>query len=427
MTTTAVAPRYDRVGILTQLGRDSLYCLTGLPVALAAMAAVYVLFFAGVGTAVTLIGLPVLVACAYTTRAFADLNRRRLAAVLGRPVRRPRYPDPGDRRGLQRMLTPLTGGQVWLDLLHAFFGLIPALVSFVVTVVWWAVGVAYTLDFAWDWALPADGGSLAGLFGMRGEFARVGINMILGVLFLASLPFVTRGMALLSGGWARLTLTRERVGALEDRIEELAGSRDAAVSAEASALRRLERDIHDGPQQRLVRLTMDLSLAQRRMRTDPEAAQPLLEEAIEQTRETLDELRALSRGIAPPILVDRGLPAALAAVAGRCTVPVELDVSLPESSARLPDKVENTAYFLVAEALTNVAKHSGATWCQVRVTGDGSLVYVTISDNGSGGAHTAKGHGLAGLADRVRAADGRFDVSSPTGGPTVITAELPCG
>jgi signal transduction histidine kinase len=100
-------------------------------------------------------------------------------------------------------------------------------------------------------------------------------------------------------------------------------------------------------------------------------------------------------------------------------------VSLPDDE-RLPESTENTAYFLVAEALTNVAKHSGATWCEVKVTGDGSLLYVTISDNGKGGAHTAKGHGLSGLADRVRAADGRFHVDSPVGGPTVLTAELPC-
>src|SRR5207302_4479357 len=123
------------------------------------------------------------------------------------------------------------------------------------------------------------------------------------------------------------------------------------------ALRKLERDIHDGPQQRLIRLGMDLGLAQLRLRTDREAARPLLAEAINQTRETLDELRALSRGIAPPILADRGLSAALMALAGRNTVPVELDISLPDG-ARLTETVESTAYFVVAESLANVAKHS---------------------------------------------------------------------
>jgi signal transduction histidine kinase len=349
--------------------------------------------------------------------------------VIGRPVRAPLYKKaPAESGAMRRLFTPLSDGQRWLDFLHAFLALTPAIFTFVVTVTWWALALGGTLNFAWDWAIPYgnDSQNLNDLMGLHGATDRVAVNTIIGLLCLVSLPFVVRGMALLQASFARVMLTRERVGVLQERIEELTGSRDAAVSAEASALRKLERDIHDGPQQRLVRLTMDLSLAQRRMKTDPDKAAPLLAEAIEQTRETLDELRALSRGIAPPILADRGLPAALAALGGRSTVPVELSLSLPNDH-RLPESVENTAYFLVAEALTNVAKHSGATWCEVKVTGDGNLVYVTISDNGRGGAHTAKGHGLAGLADRVRAADGRLDVQSPPGGPTVLTAELPCG
>ncbi|GAA4217987.1 sensor histidine kinase [Actinocatenispora rupis] len=428
--TTAVpaADRHPRQrSLLNQLGVDTGYCLLGLPLSIASFVVVLAMFCVGVGTAVTMGGIFVLIGGMFVARAFANLERRQINRVLRRPITVPRYKDRTKRTGLRRVLIPLTEGQSWADLLWGVFTLVPAVVAFSVTVTWWAVGLGYTLNFAWEWAvLPYEQG-LSDLMGLQHTYGNVvAVNTAVGLLFLVSAPFVVRGMALMRAGFARMLLTRERVTALQERVEELTESREAARSAEASALRRLERDIHDGPQQRLVRLTMDLSLAQRRMRTDPEAAAPLLAEAIEQTRETLDELRALSRGIAPPILADRGLAAALAAVTGRCTVQTELEVDLP-SPDRLPTTVENTAYFLVAEALTNVAKHSRATWCRVRVTGDGSVVYVTISDNGVGGAHSAKGHGLAGLADRVRAADGRFDLDSPEGGPTVLTAELPCG
>jgi signal transduction histidine kinase len=433
----AAADAPPRPGVLTQLRIDTVYCLTGLPLAVAGLLTVLALVLPGFGLTVILIGLPVLTLGLYVARGYADVHRRRLSRVIRSGVTRPRYKaellrtlrdhDSEHRPGLRRRLlaTP-SDSQSWLDLLHAVLGFIPAAVAFVLTVTWWAVGVGYTLDFTWGWATYPHDVGVSDLIGLpHGYGYYVAVNMIIGMLFLASAPFVVRGAAMLPAGFSRLLLTRDRVTALQQRVEELTAGRQAAQAAEASALRRLERDIHDGPQQRLVRLTMDLSLAQRRMRTDPDAAAPLLAEAIEQTRETLDELRALSRGIAPPILADRGLEAALAAVTGRCTVQTELAVDLPDG--RLPESTENTAYFLVAEALTNVAKHSKATWCQVRVSGDGNLVYVTISDNGMGGAHPSKGHGLAGLADRVRAADGRLDVTSPAGGPTVLTAELPCG
>ncbi len=429
MTTTAstVGQQPPGRGLLAQLRADTLYCLSGMPIALPSLIVLTVLFSVGASLAAVFGGLFVLTAAMLTARAFAGIERRRLPAVLGRPVATPRYQDRSRMTTLRRLLTPLTEAQSWMDLLHGVFGLIPATIAFSVAVTWWAVGIGYTLDFFWGWAVFRFDSGISDSMGLPHSYAvYVAVNTVIGLLFLASTPWVVRGMALMQAGLSRLMLTRERVTVLQERVDELTESREAARSAEASALRRLERDIHDGPQQRLVRLTMDLSLAQRRMKTDPEAAGPLLTDAIEQTRETLDELRALSRGIAPPILADRGLAAALAAVTGRCTVPTELEVSLVPGE-RLPESVENTAYFLVAEALTNVAKHSRATWCQVRVTGDGSLLYVTISDNGVGGAHSAKGHGLAGLADRIRAADGRFDVQSPAGGPTVLTTELPCG
>lgn len=426
MTTTTAVPVTDRPGYLRRAALDTGYCLGGFPVALARFIALIPLFALGAALAVTFAGLPVLVLMLYVARGFADVERLRLPTVLRRPVRRPPYKSREGREGLRRLLTPLTEAQSWLDFLFGILMFPVAVITFVVAVSWWVGGLGGTLSVLWGWSLPASDGGLAYLLGFGSSYlAEVVVETVAGLLLLTTAPFVVRGLAAANAGVARMMLTRERVTALQERIEELTGSRDAAVSAEASALRKLERDIHDGPQQRLTRLAMDLSMTQRRMRTDPEAAQPLLDEAVSQTRETLDELRALSRGIAPPILVDRGLPDALAAVAGRCTVPVDLDVAV-SGQRRLSAAVEATVYFLVAESLTNVAKHSAASSCQVRVSEDGTFVYISVTDDGVGDAHTAKGHGLAGLADRVRAADGRFDVHSPPGGPTVVVAEIPC-
>jgi signal transduction histidine kinase len=233
-------------------------------------------------------------------------------------------------------------------------------------------------------------------------------------------------MALLKANFARGMLTG--VAEVRDRITVLEERRAAAVSAEATALRRLERDIHDGPQQRLVRLAMDLGRAQEQMHSDLNAARETIDDALLQTRETLNELRALSRGIAPPVLTDRGLPSALAALAGRSTVPVELSVDqhLGTPEGRLDPAVENAAYFVVAEALANVAKHSQAEDCWLTVTRADRRLSIVVIDDGVGGAHLSKGHGLAGLADRVHATGGRLELTSPAGGPTEIKVELPC-
>ncbi len=234
---------------------------------------------------------------------------------------------------------------------------------------------------------------------------------------------LVRGLVAVRAGLARGLLTNE-TAALRARAEQLASGRRAAVRAEAQTLRRVERDIHDGPQQRLVRLNMDLEAVARRLDDDPEQARPLVAEALSQSREALSELRALSRGIAPPILADRGLGPALAAAAARCPVEVSLDVALPDGRTLAPD-VENTAYFVVTEALTNVAKHAHATGCTVTVRADAERVLVQVRDDGRGGAHLGKGHGLAGLADRLAAVEGELDLVSPPGGPTVLTARIP--
>ncbi|MEW1847974.1 sensor domain-containing protein [Nonomuraea angiospora] len=405
---------------------DTRYTLVGFPTAVIGFVIMLAGFAAGVGTAIVWLGVPLLAGTLLAARGFADAERGWLSDVLDRPPVRPRYkPAPPGAGRFRRVVNPLTSGQSWLDLLHGIINLPFAILSFVLTVVFWALplaGLTYPIYGIVTSRIPGNV-ELPELLGLGDGY---GVNSIfyvsLGLVFALIMPFAVRGSALLRAGLGRALLTG--VAELQERIDDLAQGRAAAVSAEANALRKLERDIHDGPQQRLVSLAMELSRAQRQLAKDPEAAQATIKSAISATRETLDELRALSRGIAPPILSDRGLAPALAALAGRCTVPVDLDVQTAE---RYQAAVENALYFVCAETLTNVAKHSRATSCAIQLVRIGDFLMLTIGDDGVGGAHVAKGHGLAGLADRLRAVDGELSVQSPDGGPTVIVAEVPCG
>jgi signal transduction histidine kinase len=226
------------------------------------------------------------------------------------------------------------------------------------------------------------------------------------------------------GAAAALRLENERLDAeLRAKLEELRDSRARIVQATDSERRRLERDLHDGAQQRLVALSITLRLARGQVDSDPERAGTLLDEAAEELARATKELRELARGIHPAVLTDRGLGAALDSLAGRAPLPVEL-VSLPLE--RLPAPIESAAYFVVSEALTNVAKYAQATTAQVEVVRDNGRVTVEVRDDGVGGADPAGGSGLRGLYDRVAALDGRLHVVSPPGGGTVVYAEIPC-
>ncbi|MGY1687256.1 sensor histidine kinase [Geodermatophilus sp. SYSU D00867] len=420
MPSATAAPPH--AGLLRRLLVDSGYALLSLPVGIAAFVVAVTGVAVGVGTVVVWVGLAVLALTLLAARGFAALERAQLPAVLGHPVPRPAYLTPDGGR-VRRLLTPLRDPQSWLDVLHAVVRFPLAVLAFVVTVTFWALalgGITYGL---WDWALPQEGNEdLFELLGFDGgtPLRIVGYTAI-GLVAAAVLPFAVRAVALLQAQLGRVLLTSR--AATQAEIGRLSRGRDAAVAAEAVALRRLERDIHDGPQQHLVRLGMDLSRAQRQLERDPAAARTTLAEAGVLAREALEELRALSRGIAPPVLADRGLPAALAALAARSPVPVELAVDLPDE--RPAPVTENTAYFVVSEALANVAKHSGAGVCRVEVRRAGDVLRVVVEDDGEGGALLVPGHGLAGLADRLRAVDGVLAVDSPRGGPTRTTAELP--
>src|SRR5882757_1179569 len=428
--TTAATTQPQRVGFRRQLAIDTGYTLVGFPLATASFVVAVTGLSAGLGTLVVIVGLPILAGTLLLARLFADIERLRIPAVLRLPRTRPIYRTSQRGDGIwKRMFTPLSQTQSWLDLVHAIVHFPIAVTAFSVVVSWWASAIGGTLSFAWDWSIPRgpDNHSLAELIGLgHSTFARIGLQTAIGLICLITLPAVVRGCALVSAGFSRMLLTG--IAEMRQKIVVLTEQKAAAVAAETTALRRLERDIHDGPQQRLVRLAMDLGRARQQLDGDPDALRHTLDEAIGQTRETLDELRALARGIAPPVLTDRGLPSALAAVAARCTVPVELavDAELGMSGGRLNPVVENTAYFTVAEALTNVAKHSGAANCWVTVANQPGSLGIKIVDDGVGGAHVAKGHGLSGLTDRVRATGGTLIVVSPAGGPTEIRAEVPC-
>jgi signal transduction histidine kinase len=401
------------------------YLLGGLPLAIVAFVIAVVGFAAGVGTIVVWLGLPILAGTLRATRGLATVERRGAQWATGRPLPPHHYRETRGR-GIGRLFSMLADPQSWRDLLHAVVAFPVRLAMFVIAVVWTVGGLGSLLYVTWQWALPDDdddGGLFWLIFGYDFRLGEIAINTVLGVIMVATAPLVIRGLVATRAALARGLLTNQ-TAALRARATQLESSRRAAVQAEAQTLRRLERDIHDGPQQRLVRLNMDLEAVARRLDDNPEKARPLVAEALEQSREALDELRALSRGIAPPILADRGLGPALAAAAARCPVEVSLDVALPQGQ-RLAAAVENTAYFVVTEALTNVAKHANASLVTVVVSADSDRVLVQVRDDGRGGAHLGKGHGLAGLADRLATVEGALDVVSPPGGPTVLTAEIP--
>jgi signal transduction histidine kinase len=204
--------------------------------------------------------------------------------------------------------------------------------------------------------------------------------------------------------------------------DEVRRSRARLVEAADAERRRLERNLHDGAQQRLVSLSLALRLAEAKLRADPEAASAILAGAGEELALALQELRELARGLHPAVLSDRGLAAALEALAERSIVPVALDVGL---DGRLPDQVEVAIFYVVSEALANVAKYAGASGASVRVAHDLDTVVVEVADDGVGGARPAQGSGLRGLADRVEALDGRLGVESPDGGGTRVVATIP--
>ncbi|MGY5131631.1 sensor histidine kinase [Streptomyces nigrescens] len=383
-------------------GRATAQLMTAGGLALLSYLFLGVLLFTAVAT-VIVIGAGVLPETVLLLRRMAGFKRRRVAAWTGTAVPEAYLPLTG---GLsERVRTALADPGTYRDLrwLAAHFG--------------YGWLLAYLALPLWAVGLLADG-VWCGLLRQRAVV----------------LPLIGR-LADLDAAWSRALLRPSpdsgHRARLAERVEELTVTRAGAVAAHGAELRRIERDLHDGTQARLVALSMRVGLARRAYDKDPEAARKLLDDAQNQAEEALTELRHVVRGIHPPILTDRGLVGAVRALAASSGLEVAVGEDGLAEGPRAPAAVEAAAYFVVAEALTNAAKHSGADRARVElVRGPGRLT-LSVRDEGRGGAETGSagasgGSGLLGIRRRVAALDGTVEVTSPAGGPTVIDVELPC-
>jgi signal transduction histidine kinase len=344
--------------------------------------------------------------------------------MLGVHIPEPYRPIPPG--SLWRRARVLAGDPAtWKDLTYLILLFPLGIVWFVVTTTLWSFGLGGLTAPLWYW-IPSSGEVALFSNGDRSYFVldtlpEALLACLVGAALCVVAAWAVKAMATAHGALA-LALLGPSDSQLRARVEALQASRDRAVDSAEAERRRIERDLHDGAQQRLVALAMDLGMARAKLETDPAAATALVGEAHEEAKRALAELRDLARGIHPAVLADRGLDAAISALAARSPVPVGVEFT----AGRLPGPVESAAYFVVAEALANAAKHAVASEIGVRITRHRDLLVVEIIDDGVGGADPARGTGLRGLADRVAAVDGHLTITSPTGGPTVIRAELPC-
>ncbi|MFT7841146.1 sensor domain-containing protein [Saccharothrix sp. BKS2] len=377
-----------------------------------------------IGTAFVWVGLPLGVLTLLLARGAAAGERALVRAALGVDI-----PDPHRRlpaTGLtDRAKTVVKDPATWRDLGYWLLMLPLGVIEFSLVLALWATVAAtallpfyqHWLSATWEVLLPW------GDVWAIDTFAKAIPVSVLGVLLALVTARLVKGLARGHAALAKALLGPSRTSLLSAETERLSASRARGVEAAEAERRRIERDLHDGAQQRLVAVAMGLGRARGKLDTDPESARALIAEAHADAKLAISELRDLARGIYPSVLGDRGLDAALSSLAARCPVPVTVVVDV---DPRPPTAVESTAYFTVAEALTNLAKHSGATAAHVGVTRTEDSVVVEVVDDGRGGAQARPGGGLAGLADRAATIDGVVVVLSPVGGPTVIRAELPC-
>ncbi|MFI6058958.1 sensor histidine kinase [Streptomyces sp. NPDC051286] len=355
------------------------YLLSNLPMAVAGFVYTVFMIGIGVGLSVTVVGLPLLAGGLQGARLLGRAERGRARALLGIRIDEPSATALGrrDRGVLPWLWSSLKDPVGWRAVLYSFIRLPWGVLTFTVTFL--------SLFVLWP-----------------------------------VLPFTARLLANADRAMARGLLSPS--DELERRIAELESDRGVVVDTAAADLRRIERDLHDGAQARLVALAMDLGLAKEKLTRDPEAAARMVDEAHGEVKVALQELRDLARGIHPAVLTDRGLDAALSAIASRCTVPVTVGVDLPSRPA---EAIEGIAYFTVSELLQNVSKHSGASSASVEVWRSEERLLIQVSDDGRGGAQMDGGTGMSGLAERLGAVDGLFVLTSPVGGPTTVVAELP--
>ncbi|WAL69837.1 sensor histidine kinase [Amycolatopsis cynarae] len=332
----------------------------------------------GVATTVIWVGIPILMGTTSMVRGFADLERRFVRRMLDTPMP-PAERLPVEGGFVRRWRVQLVDPSTWRDLAYL-------LVVFPLGIVEFAIGLT-------------------------------------SIVLLPIAIWVAPWIGWMHGSLALALLGPNRAERLAVKAQHLQASRARGVDAAEAERRRIERDLHDGAQQRLVAVAMSLGRAKNKLVKDPDAARELIDEAHADAKLAVSELRDLARGIYPAVLADRGLDAALSAQAAKSPIPVAVEVDV---DPRPPAAVETTAYFIVGETLTNIAKHSGATEASVKVWRAEEKVVVEITDNGHGGAELRPGGGLSGLADRAATIDGVITVVSPVGGPTVIRADLPC-
>ncbi|MFR9722369.1 sensor histidine kinase [Streptomyces sp. MS19] len=392
--------------------------------------ALFVFFVVSVALILTGIGLFTTPMVVDAVRAHANVRRELAQRWSGLTIPTAYRPEPVSRTGgvahqVARCVEMLKDPATWRDAGWLF---VDAVAGFVVALLPWAL-IGY---FLWGVVLLCGvwvpihnaGGTYWYAFVPISSWFTAVLAALLGVCLLgvalAVNPLLVRGHFLMTGALNGASEKQQ----LARRVARLQETRHDALDSSAAELRRIERDLHDGAQARLVAMGMSLGTVEALIEKDPAKAKQLLAQARENSAEALSELRDLVRGIHPPVLAERGLGDAARALALRMQMPVEVDVDLP---GRLEEPVESAAYFAISEVLTNAAKHSGATqvWLDIYYSGPESALRIAITDNGRGGASLDTGSGLRGLERRLGAFDGVLAVSSPEGGPTLVTIEIP--
>ena len=383
------------------------------------------LLFTGIGGIFALgLGVLALVVWVLVQQVANVFERYRAELVYGDRIPVPKIPrsdrDSGFTRFLHNRWLLVSSGSFWRSTAHHYVKMLLGLV--VIGGTFAGISASITAVFA---AINPDGVETFFLGGPTGGLGRIGLTIGALIVLASSLailwftPYLDRALD-------RSLLPPARTAALQAEVTELDRARMAGIDAASAERLRIERDLHDGAQPRLVALTMTLGLAKSKIDSDPERAKELISEAHAEAKGIVGELRQLARGIHPAVLTDRGLDAAVSALAGRSPIPVDVDVRL---GGRIEREAEAVAYFVVAECLTNIAKHSGATSAKVLITPTEAGVQIVVTDNGHGGARvdrSGRHTGIAGLVDRVEAARGTLNLTSPAGGPTTIVVEVPC-
>ncbi|MEV0096568.1 sensor domain-containing protein [Streptomyces sp. NPDC050738] len=423
------APRLPaalRAPIEARTWREFGYLLLSFPISIVTFVFSITMFSMGIGMAITFVGIPILAAGLALCRGFGAMERARARGLLKLDVADPKPVRSRTGGPLSWMGAVLKSGTSWRHLIYTLLHMPWATFAFSVSVALFTWGWGLFTYPLWQWVFPMYAGQ-AGLqlYGDHNHSVylnnpfEIALTSAVGLVFVLATPWIIRGLTSVD----RLLVT-SLLGAsrLDSRVTELESDRGVVVDTAAADLRRIERDLHDGAQARLVALAMDLGLAKEKLTQDPEAAAKMVDEAHGEVKVALQELRDLARGIHPAVLTDRGLDAALSAVASRCTVPVSVEVDLPYRPAAA---IEGIAYFTVSELLQNISKHARATRATVDVWRVDDRVMLVVTDDGKGGARLDAGSGLAGLAERLDAVDGLLVVDSPVGGPTTVTAQLP--